>query len=184
MRPPGHKSQGLTKWTSLPFVSGRQDAQWLYVVLSRAKHLTRIYTVTGPKERAPELEEVPDNRRALDGYERLAAAMGRDRAEQLATDARPLVNLRGMPTRKLRAERDRLDAAMDQAPRDRHREAERAAKRHAEREQRVRELKDAGTGGPELARRSSWRTRRASRPGDFASISSSAPPGWRTTPTS
>jgi conjugative relaxase-like TrwC/TraI family protein len=147
----GHKSQGLTKWTSLPFVSGREDAQWLYVVLSRAKHLTRIYTVTGPEERPAELQEVPDNRRAPDGYQRLAAAMGRDRAEQLASDARRLVDLRAMPTRQLRAERDRLDAAMDQAPRDRRHEADRAAKRHAEREQRVRELKAAGTGGPELA---------------------------------
>jgi ATP-dependent exoDNAse (exonuclease V) alpha subunit len=94
----GHKSQGLTKWTSLPFVSGREDAQWLYVVLSRAKHLTRIYTVTGPEERPAELQEVPDTRRAVDGYERLAAAMGRDRAEHLASDARRLVDLRAMPT--------------------------------------------------------------------------------------
>ncbi len=147
----GHKSQGLTKWTSLPFVSGREDAQWLYVVLSRAKHLTRIYTVTGPEERPAELQEVPDNRRAPDGYERLAAAMGRDRAEQLATDTRRLVDLRAMPTRELRAERDRLDEALNQAPRDRHHEADRAAKRHAEREQHVRELKAAGVDGMELA---------------------------------
>jgi ATP-dependent exoDNAse (exonuclease V) alpha subunit len=147
----GHKSQGLTKWTALPFVSGREDAQWLYVVLSRAKHLTRIYTVTGPEERPAELQEVPDTRRAPDGYERLAAAMGRDRAEQLATDQQRLVNLRAMPTRELRAERDRLDEAFSKAPRDRHHEAERAAKRHGEREQRVRELKAAGTDGPELA---------------------------------
>ncbi len=146
----GHKSQGLTKWTSLPFVSGREDAQWLYVVLSRAKHLTRIYTVTGPEERPPELAEVPDNRRVQDGYERLAAAMGRDRAEQLASDARRLVDLRAMPTRELRAERDRLDDALGKAPRDRRHEAERAAKRKAEREQHVRELKTAGSGGPEL----------------------------------
>jgi conjugative relaxase-like TrwC/TraI family protein len=147
----GHKSQGLTKWTSLPFVSGREDAQWLYVVLSRAKHLTRIYTVTGPEERPAELSEVPDTRRGPDGYERLAAAMGRDRAEQLASDARRLVDLRAMPTRELRAERDRLDDALGKAPRDRHHEAERTAKRHAEREQHVRELQAAGTGGPELA---------------------------------
>jgi conjugative relaxase-like TrwC/TraI family protein len=146
----GHKSQGLTKWTSLPFVSGREDAQWLYVVLSRAKHLTRIYTVTGPEERPAELSEVPDNRRVQDGYERLAAAMGRDRAEQLASDARRLVNLRAMPTRQLRAERDRLDDALGKAPRDRHHEADRAATRLAEREQHVRELKTAGSSGPEL----------------------------------
>jgi conjugative relaxase-like TrwC/TraI family protein len=147
----GHKSQGLTQWTSLPFVSGREDAQWLYVVLSRAKHLTRIYTVTGPEERPAELSEVPDTRRAPDGYERLAAAMGRDRAEHLATDQWRLVDLRVMPTRELRAERDRLDDAFSKAPRDRHHEAERAAKRHAEREQRVRELKAAGVQGPELS---------------------------------
>jgi hypothetical protein len=115
----GHKSQGLTKWTSLPFVSGREDAQWLYVVLSRARHLTRIYTVTGPEERPPELAEVPNNRRAPDGYERLAAAMGRDRGEQLASDVRRLVDLRAMPTRELRRERDRLDDALGKAPRAR-----------------------------------------------------------------
>jgi hypothetical protein len=160
----GHKSQGLTKWTSLPFVSGSEDAQWLYVVLSRAKHLTRIYTVTGPEERPPELQEAPDTRRVQDGYERLAAAMGRDRAEVLASDARRLVNLRTMPTRQLRAERDRLDDALDKAPRDRHHEAERAAKRHAEREQHVRELKAAGVEGPELA----TAIKRADRAGEQA----------------
>ncbi len=147
----GHKSQGLTKWTSLPFVSGREDAQWLYVVLSRAKHLTRIYTLTGPEERPAELAEVPDTRPTRDGYERLAATMGRDRAEQLASDARRLVDLRAMSTRQLRGERDRLDDALGKAPRDRRHDAERAAARHADREQHVRELKATGTGGPELA---------------------------------
>jgi hypothetical protein len=76
--------------------------------------------------------------------------MGRDRAEQLASDARRLVNLRAMPTWQLRAERDRLDDALGKAPRDRHHEADRAAKRQAEREQHVRELKTAGSGGLEL----------------------------------
>jgi hypothetical protein len=130
---------------------GHEDAQWLYVVLNRAKHLTRIYTVTGPEERPPELQEVPDKRRAQDGYERLAAAMGRDRVEQLASDARRLVDLRAMPTRQLRVERDRLDDALSKAPRDRRHESGRAAKRHAKREQHVRELKAAGARGPELS---------------------------------
>jgi hypothetical protein len=107
--------------------------------------------VTGPEERPPELSEVPDTRRAPDGYERLAAVMGRDRAEQLATDQQRLVDLRAMPTRQLRVERDRLDDAFSKAPRDRRHEAERAAKRHAEREQRVRGLQAAGVEGPELA---------------------------------
>ncbi len=147
----GHKSQGLTKWTSLPFVSGREDAQWLYVVLSRAKHLTRIYTLTGPEERPAELSEAPDTRPVRDGYERFAAAMGRDRAEVLASDARRLVGLRAIPTRQLRAERDRLDDAFGKAPRARRHEAERAATRHAEREQHVRELKAAGVEGQEFS---------------------------------
>jgi hypothetical protein len=147
----GHKSQGLTKWTALPLVTGREDAQWLYVVLSRAKHLARIYTLTGPEERPAELAEVPDTRPTRDGYERLATVMGRDRPEVLASDARRLVDLRAMPTRQLRAERDRLDDALANAPRDRRHEAERAAKRHAEREQHVRGLKAGGVGGQELA---------------------------------
>jgi hypothetical protein len=56
-----------------------------------------------------------------------------------------------MPTRQLRAERDRLDDALNQAPRDRCHEADRAAKRHAEREQHVHELKATAVEGPELA---------------------------------
>jgi conjugative relaxase-like TrwC/TraI family protein len=160
----GHKSQGLTKWTSLPFVSGREDAQWLYVVLSRAKHLTRIYTLTGPEERPAELAEVPDTRRVQDGYERLTAAMGRDRAERLATDGRRLVDLRVMPTRQLRAERDRLDDALGKAPRERRHEAERAAARHADRERHVRELQAAGVEGPGLA----TAVKRADQAGDQA----------------
>ncbi len=147
----GHKSQGLTKWTSLPFVTGREDGQWLYVVLSRAKHLTRIYTVTGPEERPADLDHTPDNRAPVDGYERLAAAMGRDRAATLASDARRLVDLRALATRALRAERDRLDEALAGAPRDRQQEATRAAARHVEREQHVRELRVAGAGAHELA---------------------------------
>jgi ATP-dependent exoDNAse (exonuclease V) alpha subunit len=143
----GHKSQGLTRWTSLPLVTGREDAQWLYVVLSRAKHLTRIYTVSGPEERPAELQEVPDTRPVRDGFERLATVMGRDRAEVLASDARRLVDLRAMPTRQLRAERDRLDDALAKVPRDRRHEAERAAARHADRERRVRGLEAAGVEG-------------------------------------
>jgi conjugative relaxase-like TrwC/TraI family protein len=160
----GHKSQGLTKWTSLPYVTGREDAQWLYVVLSRARHLTRIYTVTGPEERPADLDHVPDNRAPADGYEQLAVAMGRDRAATLASDARRLVNLRGMTTRGLRAERDRLGEALATAPRDRRGEAGRAAARHAVREQHLRALRAAGVGAHELA----TATRRADLAGEDA----------------
>jgi hypothetical protein len=160
----GHKSQGLTKWTSLPFVTGREDAQWLYVVLSRARHLTRVYTVTGPEERPADLDHTPDNRAPVDGYERLAGAMGRDRAATLASDQRRLVDLRGMATRELRAERDRLDEALAKGPRDRHHEAARAADRHAQRERYLRELRAAGVGGRELA----TATRRADQAGEDA----------------
>jgi hypothetical protein len=191
----GHKSQGLTKWTSLPFVSGREDAQWLYVVLSRARHLTRIYTVTGPEERPPELAEVPNNRRAPDGYERLAAAMGRDRGEQLASDVRRLVDLRAMPTRELRRERDRLDDALGKARRARQ-GATRSARRHATATTRPSvppsgrpnaNNTSASSARPErmdrsLRPRPGWRTRRASRPASFAGISSNGPAGWRLTP--
>ncbi|HEV8653848.1 MAG TPA: hypothetical protein VG276_31735, partial [Actinomycetes bacterium] len=160
----GHKAQGLTKWTSLPFVTGREDAQWLFVVLSRARHLTRIYTVTGPEERPADLDHTPDNRAPVDGYERLSAAMGRDRSPTLASDARRLVDLRGMATGELRAERDRLDELLATAPRDRHHESARAAARHAEREQHLRELRAAGVGGRELV----TATRRADRAGEDA----------------
>jgi hypothetical protein len=51
----------------------------------------------------------------------------------------------------IRRATNRLDDAFSKAPRDRRHEAERAAARHAEREQRVRELKATGTDGPELA---------------------------------
>jgi hypothetical protein len=147
----GHKARGLTKWTSLPFVTGREDAQWLYVVLSRARHQTRIYTVTGPEERPADLDHVPDNRPPVDGYARLGVAMGRDRTAILASDTRRPVDLRAMATWELRAERDWLDETLATAPRDRHHEATRAAARHAAQEQHVCELRAAGAGNREFA---------------------------------
>jgi hypothetical protein len=45
----GHKAQGLTRWRALVRLTGREDTNWLYVQLSRAKHDTTIYAQVGPK---------------------------------------------------------------------------------------------------------------------------------------
>src|SRR5215218_5066355 len=45
----GHRSQGLTRWRALVRLTGREDSNWLYVQLSRARHETTLYPVVGPE---------------------------------------------------------------------------------------------------------------------------------------
>jgi ATP-dependent exoDNAse (exonuclease V) alpha subunit len=45
----GHRAQGLTRWRALVRITGHEDANWLYVQLSRARHDTRLYAVVGPE---------------------------------------------------------------------------------------------------------------------------------------
>jgi conjugative relaxase-like TrwC/TraI family protein len=112
----GHKAQGLTRWRALVLLTGREDSNWLYVQLSRAKQATTLYTQVGPVPATSEVDlpevEVPD------GYQQLAHAIGRDGSQQLALDTTARLDLRRLPTRQLRAERDRLARLLARAPKD------------------------------------------------------------------
>jgi hypothetical protein len=69
---------------------------------------------------------------APDGYRQLAEALTRTGEQTLAIDIPSSLDLRQLTTKELRAERDRLRAELDQAPKDRARELERASCRRAD----------------------------------------------------
>jgi hypothetical protein len=127
----GHRAQGLTRWRALVRLTGREDSNWLYVQLSRARQETTLYPVVGPEPQGPAELDLPDLE-APDGYRQLAQALTRTGAQTLAIDTPSTLDLWQLTTKELRAERDRLRAELDQAPRDRARELERASRRRAD----------------------------------------------------
>jgi conjugative relaxase-like TrwC/TraI family protein len=131
----GHKAQGLTRWRALVRITGQEDANWLYVQLSRAKDDTRLHTIVAPEPNTAEID-LPD-REPPDAYDQLAAALTRQGGQTLAIDTRSRLDVRATPTRELRAERDRLQAELDQAPPDRRRLVERATARREQAEQEL-----------------------------------------------
>jgi hypothetical protein len=135
----GHRAQGLTRWRALVRLTGGEDANWLYVQLSRARHQTTLYPVVGPEPQGPAELDLPE-REAPDGYDQLAQALARAGDQRLAIDTQSSLDLRRLSTRELRAERDRLRALLDQAPRDRTRELQRARARRAETDQALEQL--------------------------------------------
>jgi conjugative relaxase-like TrwC/TraI family protein len=135
----GHRAQGLTRWRALVRLTGAEDSNWLYVQLSRARHQTTLYSVVGPEPQGPAELDLPD-RDVPDGYAQLAQALSRAGDQRLAIDTPSSLDLRRLSTAQLRAERDRLRALLDQAPRDRSRELARASARRAETEQALEQL--------------------------------------------
>jgi hypothetical protein len=117
-------------------LTGREDVNWLNVQLSRAKQDTRLYATVGPEPQGPAELDLAE-RDSPDVYEQFASSLGRDGGERLAIDTTSTLELRRLSTREVRAERDRLRAELDQAPRDRTRELARAT---ARREQADRDL--------------------------------------------
>jgi hypothetical protein len=109
-------------------LTGREDSNWLYVQLSRAKQVTTIYTQVGPEPTASEVDDLPEQE-LPDGYQQLAQAIGRDGSQQLALDTTVRLDLRRLSTRQLRAERDRLARLLAQAPKDQTRRLARATRR-------------------------------------------------------
>jgi hypothetical protein len=120
-------------------LTGAEDNNWLYVQLSRARHDTQLYAVVGPEPQGPAELDLPD-REVGDGYAQLAQALSRSGGQTLAIDTPTTLDLRRLSTRELRAERDRLRALLDQAPRDRTRELARASARRAEADQALEQL--------------------------------------------
>src|SRR4029453_12039899 len=114
--------------------TGTEDTHWLYVQLSRARHQTTLYPVLGPEPQGPAELDLPD-REAGDGYSQLAQTLSRAGDQRLAIDTPSSLDLRRLSTAELRAERDRLRGLLDQAPRDRARELERARARRADADQ-------------------------------------------------
>jgi hypothetical protein len=135
----GHRAQGLTRWRALVRITGREDANWLYVQLSRARHATTLYPVVGPEPQGPAELDLPD-RELGDGYDQLAQALSRAGDQTLAIDTPSSLDLRRLSTRELRAERDQLQRLLDQAPRDRARELARASARRVEADQALEQL--------------------------------------------
>jgi conjugative relaxase-like TrwC/TraI family protein len=135
----GHRAQGLTRWRALVRLTGQEDSNWLYVQLSRARHETTLYPVVGPETQGPGELDLPD-RDPGDGYSQLAQTLSRAGDQALAIDTSSSLDLRRLSTRELRAERDRLRGLLDQAPRDRARELERASARRVEADQALEQL--------------------------------------------
>jgi hypothetical protein len=135
----GHRSQSLTRWRALVRLTGTEDTNWLYVQLSRARHQTTLYPVVGPEPQGPAELDLPE-REAPDGYEQLARALSRAGEQRLAIDTPSSLDLRRLSVGELRAERDRLRALLDQAPRDRARELARASARRAQADQVLEQL--------------------------------------------
>jgi hypothetical protein len=122
----GHRAQGLTRGRALVRLTGTEDVNWLYVQLSRARQDTRLYAVVGPEPQGAGELDVPDQEQP-DGYLQLAQALSRAGGQTLAIDTPSSPDLQQLSTAELRAERDRLRRQLDQAPRDRIRELERAS---------------------------------------------------------
>jgi hypothetical protein len=133
----GHKAQGLTRWRALVRITGQEDANWLYVQLSRARQDTRLHTIVAPEPHpgAGELD-LPD-REPPDAYDQLAAALARQGGQRLAIDTTSRLDVRATPTGKLRDERDRLRVELDQAPPARTRWLERTVQRRQQAEQQL-----------------------------------------------
>jgi conjugative relaxase-like TrwC/TraI family protein len=154
----GHRAQSLTRWRALVRLTGGEDTNWLYVQLSRARHATTLYPVVGPEPQGPAELDLPD-RDLADGYQQLAQVLSRAGEQRLAIDTPSTLDPRQLSTGELRAERDRLRALLDQAPRDRARELVRASIRRAEAEQVLEQL-TATDGQPRQGRgmlRLPWR---------------------------
>jgi conjugative relaxase-like TrwC/TraI family protein len=129
----GHRAQGLTRGRALVRLTGTEDVNWLYVQLSRARQDTCLYAVVGPEPQGGGELDLPD-RDQPDAYLQLAQALSRAGGQRLAIDTPSSPDLQRLSTAELRAERDRLRRQLDQAPRDRSRELERATahRQHAE----------------------------------------------------
>jgi hypothetical protein len=130
----GHRAQGLTRGRALVRLTDTEDVNWLYVQLSRARQDTRLYAVVGPEPQGAGELDLPD-REQPDGYLQLAQALSRVGGQRLAIDTPSSPDLQRLSTAELRGERDRLRRQLDQAPRDRSRELERATARREEAEQ-------------------------------------------------
>src|SRR6266498_1955838 len=140
----GHKAQGITRDEVLVRVTSAEDRQWLHVAGSRAIGRTRYYSVISPEpaigRRDPEREvvDVPAaDRTPKQQAEQFATVARRDGSKRLATDSTEVLDGRSMSKHDLRAELDRLNRLIDNAPRDQSRLLDLATRRREQHEQRL-----------------------------------------------
>jgi hypothetical protein len=116
-------------------LDGAEDMQGGYVQLTRSKQRTDLYLTVGPEPLGPDDERPRPSREPQAPEELLAQVLSRDGSKTLATDTRDVPDVRGLSTRALRAERDRLARRRAECPLDRSRELRLATIRAAEAEQ-------------------------------------------------
>src|SRR4029450_3243229 len=75
----------LARGGALVRLPAREDVNWLYVQLSRARRDTRLYAVVGPEPQGGGELDLPDRERP-DGYLQLAQALSRAGGQVLAID--------------------------------------------------------------------------------------------------
>jgi conjugative relaxase-like TrwC/TraI family protein len=143
----GHRAQGLTRWRALVRVTGSEDSNWFTVQLSRAKEDTRLYAVVGPEPQGAAELDLPA-RDPGDACEQLARALSRPGGQTLALDTSSTLDLRGLSTGELRAERDRRRGLLAQAPKDRARELARATARREQADQALAAARQPAGGQP------------------------------------
>jgi conjugative relaxase-like TrwC/TraI family protein len=143
----GHRAQGLTRGRALVRLTGSEDVNWLYVQLSRARQDTRLYAVVGPEPQGAGELDLPD-REQPDAYLQLAAALSRTGGQTLAIDTPSNPDLQRLSTAESRAERDRLRRQLDQAPRDRSRELNRATTHRQQAEEALAAHQPSASGQP------------------------------------
>ena len=126
----GHKAQGMT--TGRAFVLGTEDLyrEWGYVAMSRGRVANHLYVVA---PRSVDRDEYAPAGERRQGLEALPAAMGRSRAQAMASDAATHHALAALSTAELARQRDQLQSSHSERTRiERELEAVVAQRRQAE----------------------------------------------------
>jgi hypothetical protein len=156
------RSQGRTERRALLAIDGAEDMQGGYVQLTRSKERTDLYLAVGPEPLGADEERPHPRREQRAPEELLARVLSRDGSKRLASDTPDVVDVRRMPTRELRAKRDRLAKLRAECPPDRSRELRLAAERAREAEQAHQQARTDHQAASEqvAALAGSWRLRR------------------------
>lgn len=126
----GHKAQGMT--TGQAFVLGTEDLyrEWGYVAMSRGREANHLYVVA---PRSVDRDDYAPAAERRHGFEALTGAMGRSRAQAMASDAATDQAVAAMPTAELVRQRDRLQSSHSERTRlERELDALVAQRRQAE----------------------------------------------------
>jgi hypothetical protein len=126
------RSQGRTEQRALLALDGKEDMQGSYVQLTRGKERTDMYLTVGPEPLGDQDGHGHPRGAPVEPERLLGRVMTRDGAKTLASDTPVLAEVRRWSTRRLREERDQLEALRRECPPDRSRELGLARERAAE----------------------------------------------------